>query len=102
MKSIALWRKMEDFRIDVLVENKVIPTREKHIQILSLLSHKHETMKLMTADLDREKKEGDDEVDFIFAKAGDLPCYLYDGDQNLVTAEVVTQEFLSLMDQCMR
>lgn len=75
MKSTTLWSKMEDFRIDVLVENKVIPTREKYIQILSLLSHKQETIKLMIAELERDKKEGDDEVDLIFAKVGDLPCY---------------------------
>lgn len=30
-KSVTLWGKMEDFRIDVLVENKVIPKREKYI-----------------------------------------------------------------------
>lgn len=92
---------MEDLRVDVLIENKVIPSREKYIQILSLLSHKQETIRLMIAELDREKKEVDDEIDLIFAKIFDLPFYLYDDNQNLVTSKAITQEFLSLMEHCM-
>lgn len=59
---------MEDFRIDVLVENKIIPTREKYIHILSLLSHKKEIISSMIMEMDREKKEGDDEIDLISAR----------------------------------
>lgn len=92
---------MEDFRIDILAENKVIPTREKYIQILSLLSHKQETIRLMIVELDREKKDVEDKIDLIFAKVADLPCYLYDGNQNLVTSEAITQGFLALIDHSM-
>ncbi|XP_059066362.1 uncharacterized protein LOC131857677 [Cryptomeria japonica] len=92
-KSVTLWGKMEDFRIDILVENKVIPTREKYIQILSLLSHKKETIRSMIMELDREKKEGDDEIDLVSARVAEIPCYLYDDNQNLVTSDAFIQEF---------
>lgn len=99
-KSVTLWGKMEDFRIDILVENKVIPTREKYIQILSLLSHKKETIRSMIMELDQEKKEGDDEIDLISARIAEIPYYLYDDNQNLVTGDAIIQEFLSLIDHC--
>lgn len=77
-RSATLWSKMEDFRIDILMANKLVPTREKYIQILSVLSHKKETIRLMIAELDRERKEGDDEINLISPRITDIPCYLYD------------------------
>lgn len=88
-RRATLWSKMEDFRIDILMENKVIPTRDKYIQILSLLYHKKETIKSMIMELDREKKEGDDEIDLISTRIADIPCYLYDDNQNLVTSDTI-------------
>lgn len=52
----------------------------------------------MIAELDRERKEGDDEIDLISTTIADIPCYLYDDNQNLVTSDANKKEFLSLMD----
>lgn len=56
----------------------------------------------MIAELDRERKEGVDEIDLISARIADLPWYMYVDNQNLVTSETITQEVMSLMDHYTR
>lgn len=96
-KDMTQWTKMEDFRIYFLIEKKVISTREKYIQTLSLLSHKNEVIRSIISQFDQEKKECDDEIDLISARVADLPCYLYDDVQKLVSSESILQEFLTLI-----
>lgn len=99
-RNMQMWRKMEDFDIDFLVEIKVLETRGKYVEVLSLIAHRNELIKHMVTSLEGEIKSCDNDIDQILARIVHIPCFIYGKDnQKLVTSDTIIQEFHSLISR---
>lgn len=71
-KDLDAWMKLKDFKIEVLVENGVIPTRKVYIEYWEAMKHKREVLNELINDLQYVRDTSIDKGLDITVKIGEL------------------------------
>lgn len=77
-KNFDSWSKLNDFSLDILVDNDVIPYKKMYVQYKELLKHHTEVIEQLIEDLEEEKGLGEKTVKKITDKDDELPYDLLD------------------------
>lgn len=77
-KDFDSWLKLEDFQLDILVDNGVIPLRDMYIEQREILKHQMSLIEVLIKDLRKIHKECNDKQQDIIEKISTLPCTFLD------------------------
>lgn len=93
------WLNLEDFQLDVLVDNGVIPSRDIYIKQWEILEHKMNTLEVLIKDLRKAQKECNDKGKEIIEKISSLPCIFLDENQKPLHEGVIIKGFSLLIGE---